>query len=88
MFRVRVLAFGLLGTVAFAAIGAGGLAARLVPGGVVFGTALAVTAFSALVGGLAAGPLLYRLRGAGRFTAVIGPCPAERPFDDGPEGTG
>ena len=49
-----------LGAVVLVAIGLGALATRLAPAGSAFAVAFGATVSAALVGGLAAGPVLYR----------------------------
>jgi hypothetical protein len=60
--RSAGITIGGLGVVVFVAIGVGAVAARLAPHDAMFTVALSATAASALLSGLAAGPVLRPLR--------------------------
>jgi predicted membrane-bound spermidine synthase len=74
---------GGLGAVVLLAIGLGALATRFASANAVFAVALGVTALAALIGGVAAGPILDRLAAHPRIG--VEPPDASSPAGDGPE---
>jgi hypothetical protein len=74
---------GGLGVVVFVAIGAGAVTARLVPPDAMLIVAVSVTAASALLSGLVAGPVVRRLQVETQVDAT-GPLP---PTGDSADGT-